>query len=116
MIKLDKIKLGNFKCFSEELNLELGKLTLLTGANSTGKSSLMYGVLGALQSPRFPFEFSANGRYVNMGNFSEMVYNHQETLPMTVGFTLVENNMSVDIKTTWINSDISEGSDYADAS
>ena len=68
----------------------------------------MYGVLGALQSPRFPFEFSANGRYVNMGNFSEMVYNHQETLPMTVGFTLVENNMSVDIKTTWINSDISE--------
>ena len=44
MIKLDNIKLRNFKCFSEELNLKLGKLTLLTGANSTGKSSLMYGM------------------------------------------------------------------------
>lgn len=80
MIHLKKIKLGNFKCFSDETNLEFGKLTLLTGANSTGKSSLVYGVLGALQSPRFPYEFSANGRYINLGNFSEMVYAHDKTL------------------------------------
>jgi predicted ATPase len=108
MIQLKHIKLGNFKCFSNELDLELGKLTLLTGANSTGKSSLMYGVLGALQSPRFPYEFSANGRYVNMGNFSEMVFDHEKTLPMTIGFTLVENNTPIEIKTIWINSDVSE--------
>lgn len=103
MIQLKHIKLGNFKCFSDELDLELGKLTLLTGANSTGKSSLMYGVLGALQSPRFPYEFSANGRYVNMGNFSEMVYGHEKALPITVGFTLVENDSPIEVKTLWIN-------------
>ncbi len=103
MIQLQHIKLRNFKCFSEELDLELGKLTLLTGANSTGKSSLMYGVLGALQSPRFPFEFSANGRYVNMGNFSEIVFGHEKTLPITVGFTLVENNTPIEVKTIWTN-------------
>ncbi len=107
MIQLKHIRLGNFKCFSQEQNLELGRLTLLTGANSTGKSSLVYGVLGALQSPRFPYEFSANGRYINMGNFSEMVYAHDRTLPMTIGFTLVENDVPVEITTTWTNSDVS---------
>ena len=100
MIQLKHIRLGNFKCFSDEQNLEIGKLTLLTGANSTGKSSLVYGVLGALQSPRFPYVFSANGRYVNMGNFSEMVFSHNKNLPMTVGFTLEENEISIEIKTT----------------
>ena len=107
MIHLKKIKLGNFKCFSDETNLEFGKLTLLTGANSTGKSSLVYGVLGALQSPRFPYEFSANGRYINMGNFSEMVYAHDKTLPMTVGFTLAENDFILELTTTWSNNEIS---------
>lgn len=107
MIQLKHIRLGNFKCFSDEQNLEIGKLTLLTGANSTGKSSLVYGVLGALQSPRFPYVFSANGRYVNMGNFSEMVFSHNKKLPMTVGFTLEENEISIEIKTTWTNSNIS---------
>ena len=107
MIQLKHIRLDNFKCFSQKLDLELGKLTLLTGANSTGKSSLVYGVLGALQSPRFPYEFSANGRYVNMGNFSEMVFAHDWSLPITVGFTLVENDVPVEITTTWTNSDVS---------
>lgn len=108
MIRLKNIRLGNFKCFSEEVELEFGKITMLTGANSTGKSSLIYSILGALQSPRFPYEYSANGRYVNMGNFSEIVYRHNKSLPMTVGFTLSENDYDVGIKTTWVNSDVSE--------
>ena len=45
MTYLKRIKTSNFKCFSDEVDIELGKLTLLTGANSTGKSSLMYSVL-----------------------------------------------------------------------
>lgn len=107
MIQLKHIRLANFKCFAQGVDLELGKITLLTGANSTGKSSLVYGILGALQSPRFPYEFSANGRYVNMGNFSEMVFAHDRSLSMTVGFTLVENGIPVEITTSWTNSNVS---------
>lgn len=108
MIQLKHIKLRNFKCFSEELNLDLGRLTLLTGANSTGKSSLMYGVLGALQSPRFPFEFSANGRYVNMGSFSEMVFRHDKSLPMEISFSLDEEGDVIDVDTTWVNGNVND--------
>lgn len=108
MIQLKNIKLRNFKCFSDELNLELGRLTLLTGANSTGKSSLMYGVLGALQSPRFPFEFSANGRYVNMGSFSEMVFRHDKSLPMGISFSLDEDGDEMVVDTTWVNGDVND--------
>ncbi len=108
MIQLKRIQVKNFKCFSGKVDLELGKLTLLTGANSTGKSSLMYSVLGALQSPRFPFEYSANGRYINMGNYSEMVFGHDKSLPIEIAFSLVEDDVSIDIITTWCNGDAND--------
>ena len=108
MIRLNHIKVKNFKCFSEEVDLELGKLTLLTGANSTGKSSLMYSVLGALQSPRFPYEYSANGRFVNMGNFTEMVFGHDKSLPIEISFSLIENGIPFDVQTTWVNGEVND--------
>lgn len=108
MIELKKIKVKNFKCFSEEVELGLSKLTLLTGANSTGKSSLMYSVLGALQSSRFPLEYSANGRFVNMGNYKEMVFGHDNTLPIEISFSLLENGVPFDIETVWINGEMND--------
>lgn len=108
MIQLRRIKVKNFKCFSDEQDLELGRLTLLTGANSTGKSSLMYSVLGALQSPRFPFAYSANGRFVNMGNFSEIVFGHDKDREMEIGFSLSEKGFNIDIDTLWKNDEVND--------
>lgn len=108
MIQLRRIKVKNFKCFSDEQDLELGRLTLLTGANSTGKSSLMYSVLGALQSPRFPFAYSANGRFVNMGNYSEIVFGHDKDREMEIGFSLIEKDFNIDIDTQWRNDEIND--------
>jgi len=50
------------------------KLLLLTGANSSGKSSVMYALLGALQTEDFPFQYVPNGDFVEMVDFDEMVY------------------------------------------
>lgn len=108
MIQLRRINVRNFKCFSDSTDLEFGRLTLLTGANSTGKSSLMYSVLGALQSPRFPFVYSANGRFVNMGNFSEIVYGHDKEREMEIGFTLSEKGFNIDINTIWKNDEAND--------
>ena len=47
MVYLQDIKLTNFKCFEETSTLDFGKLTLLTGANSTGKSSFDVWYLGS---------------------------------------------------------------------
>ena len=55
-MRINKLQFENFKCF-KNIELELGKITLLTGANSSGKSSIIYGILGAIQSGEFPFNF-----------------------------------------------------------
>ena len=58
-----KIRLRNFKCF-QNVEIDCAKITLLTGANSSGKSSLLDSLLGAVQSARFPLFYSPNGDYV----------------------------------------------------
>lgn len=68
-----KLSLSNFKCF-EKVDAPLSKITLLTGSNSSGKSSFLYGLLGPLQSNMFPFYLSPNGKYVNMGDYKGMVF------------------------------------------
>jgi len=85
-MNLKKVTIGNFKCFQAENEIELGKLTLLTGANSSGKSSIIYSILGAIQSGEFPFQFSTNGKYVNMGDFREVVHNHNRKEKIKLGF------------------------------
>lgn len=103
MVYLQDIKLSNFKCFDDTQRLELGKLTLLTGANSTGKSSLMYGILGALQTQDFPFVLSPNGGYVQLGNFLEMVFKHDGKKCLGMSFTLIdtENERKLQVETVW---------------
>jgi len=70
---VNKMKLRNFKCF-EGVEIDCAKITLLTGANSSGKSSLLKGLLGAFQTTRYPFFYSPNGDYVNMGDYSEVSF------------------------------------------
>lgn len=103
MVYLQDIKLSNFKCFEETQRLKLGKITLLTGANSTGKSSLMYSILGALQTHDFPLNLSPNGQYVQLGNFLEMVFKHDNQKALGISFTLVdtENERKLLVNTEW---------------
>ncbi len=103
MIYIKNISLSNFKCFESTSSLELGKLTLLTGANSTGKSSLLYGILGVLQSKAFPLEFSANGNYIQMGNFLEMVFKHDAKKTIEINLTLIDTEEKNEYKivTEW---------------
>ncbi|GHV23867.1 hypothetical protein FACS189428_7750 [Clostridia bacterium] len=99
-MNLQKVTIENFKCFHSKTEIELGKLTLLTGANSSGKSSIMYSILGAIQSGEFPFQFSTNGKYVNMGDFQEIVYNHVKDDKIKLGFTFKNGGIHT-IETTW---------------
>jgi predicted ATPase len=98
---LKQISIENFKCFHSRKTFPLGKLTLLTGANSSGKSSILYSILGSIQSGEFPFKFSTNGKYVNMGDFKEIAYNQNRKEKIHIDFTFEKEKVD-NINTTWI--------------
>ena len=64
---IKSLSLKDFKCF-EQVDIDFGKITLLTGANSSGKSSLIYALLGIMQSKYFPQYFALNGEYIVVGS------------------------------------------------
>lgn len=105
-MKISRVSLRNFKCF-KEANLNLAKITLLTGANSSGKSSFLYSILAMLQSEKFPFYLSPNGEFVDLGSFEEISFgnNHKESIEISVD---LNESLSYDylgpikIKTVWI--------------
>lgn len=103
-IKLKKLVIKNFKCFGSQKGLDFAKLTILTGGNSSGKSSILHSILGPIQSGEFPFKFSTNGKYINMGDFREISNQHLNR-PVSFQYTFKHKNLKYDfhIKTTWIN-------------
>lgn len=105
-MQFKKINLKNFKCFSNA-QLELGKITLLTGANSSGKSSILYSILSAAQTSGYPFMLSPNGQYVNMGDFREFTKDHNPDNWIGVGFDLInDSGTEINLQTLWIENDI----------
>lgn len=90
---LDRLSLKNFKCFPEQ-EVHLAKITLLLGANSTGKSSLIYSLLAALQSDQFPLALSANGPLVTLGDFRSISYLHRPNHEIGIGLKLSGQNLA----------------------
>ena len=68
MIK--KIKIEGFKCF-DRVETELNKLNLLTGVNSSGKSSFIQSILLLMQQEE-KGESSLNGKYVELGSIKDV--------------------------------------------
>ena len=104
-MQLKSLTIGNFKCFKEEKTFDLERITLLTGANSSGKSSLIYAILGAMQSESFPLNFSPNGKYVNMGDFESIVYGNEKDKDIVMGFVFgVDDKEALEykLKTSWL--------------
>lgn len=82
---LRKIGITNFKAFGKETFLELGELTLLSGVNSSGKSSLYQSLLLFLQSFSETIEvegceiqsLNLNEGYVDFGKNEEILYDKE---------------------------------------
>jgi len=107
-MKIKEIEYEYFKCFKKN-NFQLNDLTLITGANSSGKSSLIYGFLGAIQSGEFPYKFSPNGPYVNMGDFTELSYLHSKDHKVKINLKLeIYPYDNLEIETTWIEDKVSK--------
>jgi predicted ATPase len=98
---IKSLSLKDFKCF-EQVDIDFGKITLLTGANSSGKSSLIYALLGIMQSKYFPQYFALNGELINMGGFDEVLRKKAEKREFEIEIKIEHNSY----KTHWeINND-----------
>ncbi|MBB6004028.1 DUF3696 domain-containing protein [Arcicella rosea] len=87
---IKSLSLKEFKCF-EQVDIDFGKITLLTGANSSGKSSLINALLGIMQSNYFPLYFALNGHFVNMGGYDDVIRKKTDENVFTVDIEF-ENN------------------------
>ena len=89
-MKIEQLTVENFKCFKREQTFDFSRLTILTGANSSGKSSVIYAILMALQSEGFPNSLSTNGHYVNLGDFKDISFGHNSANIIKIGFTIID--------------------------
>ena len=70
------LRLKNFKCFAELKDTEVRQITLLTGSNGRGKSSVMQSLLLMAQSFRNGRNLDTlriNGRFVDLGTFEDIL-------------------------------------------
>ena len=89
---LETIKLKNYKAF-EEATIPLKPITILLGANSVGKSSLIQMILMLQQTGKAGFKsykspLKLYGGYVNLGDSINLFRNKDESNSLKIGFEL----------------------------
>ena len=92
--RLRRIDLSNFKSVVDQ-SVELGPLSVVVGANSSGKSTLLQAVLTVAQAVRCasaPLSFPMNGEFLDLGTYQESrnLQTRQQSEPMRIGFTIVD--------------------------
>ena len=77
---LKSIVLEKFKCFLEEIEIPLAKVTIMYGKNGRGKSTASQALLLIAQSMRKANDLNelvVNGELVKLGAFDELLYNSE---------------------------------------
>ncbi|MBO5615735.1 MAG: DUF3696 domain-containing protein [Prevotella sp.] len=95
---IEEWKLNNFKSIDKEKDLEFRPLTIFTGANSSGKSTILQSILlvtQTLQSPIASRSILLNGWFKKFGNYSDVVNKREFNKNIKIGFTL--NNKSEEV-------------------
>lgn len=94
---LNKLKIKNFKCFSD-VTFELSNLNLLAGANGCGKSSVIQALLllrQSLEENGSLNKLSTYGKYVNLGLSSDVLYDYAETDNENIFFELEDDSNNI---------------------
>ncbi len=98
---INQLRLNNFKVF-KSLDINFKRLTILTGINSSGKSSILNALALILQTKRpkiFPFEIATNGANCSMGTYNDIVHENKVSSNFSIGLTFdkSEEESSVDV-------------------
>lgn len=87
---ITQLRLQNFKNW-KHLTLDLSNVNVLFGANSSGKSAILQALL--LLKQTYPSDVSLNfggkpNDYVDLGDYTEVTYQHDTNLPLGIGLTM----------------------------
>lgn len=95
---LNKIKLKNFKCFSD-LDIELSELNVFSGINGMGKSTVIQTLLLLKQSMAQTSTLNQiflNGNYVSLGTGQDVLYENASDDVIQIKF--YENEVTTELK------------------
>ncbi len=95
--RIQKITVAGYKSIRDERTIELGGLTILAGANSSGKSSIMQPLLllkQTLEAPYDPGPLLLNGPNVKFTSVKQMFASigDEQVNVFTVGFEISQND------------------------
>lgn len=91
---ISQLKLKNYRCISNA-ELDLKPITLFTGANSSGKTTILNSIVGSLQGDKyssFPFSYTPNGEHCSLGGYKTIVSNNDITKNIELSFTFNSEN------------------------
>lgn len=103
---IESILLENFRIWGGRHEIPLRPLTCIYGPNSSGKSSIMYGLLvlrQTLENADGPQVYLKSiGKYADVGDFKNLIHSHNAELTLRLGlaFRGNRNNRSVERKDT----------------
>lgn len=100
MMRIKQLRLKNFKLFDNH-HIDFKPLTLLTGPNSAGKSSILGALTTVLQtrSPHlFPFEIVPNGSNISLGGYRDIATKHKTNANIGIGLTLQDGKDEIEIQ------------------
>lgn len=93
---ITSLQLKNFKCFGDSGVIEFSRITLLTGANGTGKSSVMQSLLLLAQSVKSNVDADGLhfiGDYVRLGTYQDIVNTHSKKRGIDISIHSESNNV-----------------------
>jgi len=91
MLLIESLSMGNFQGFGRDVRVPLKPLTLIFGANASGKSSIIRALLLLRQAApsrgnfRGPVGFSFEGPDISLASFANAVHKHDESQRIMVG-------------------------------
>ena len=102
--RLTEMRIANFKAFGDEQSLPIKPLTLIFGANSSGKSSLIHALLLANHAVLEKGEVDVHrpklaGQSVDLGGFAEFVHQHDTKRSAVLEFAIRPEPFSSAVQT-----------------